>query len=118
MVTTSNSRLPRERERSGLGPVGLRFRSILVATECSPASGTALRLAARLAKLFHAKLHVLHATMPELYGVGLAGPVPELAMLDLETARENLHKYALRIPELRTVVHKEIVFLGSAAGRD
>jgi hypothetical protein len=56
--------------------------------------------------------------MPELYGVGLAGPVPELAMLDLETARENLHKYALRIPELRTVVHKEIVFLGSAAGRD
>jgi hypothetical protein len=33
--------------------------------------------------------------------------------LDLVTAQDNLHKYALRIPELRTVVHKEIVFLGS-----
>ena len=43
----------------------------------------------------------------------MQGPVPELALLDLTTARENLHKYAERIPELRTVVHKEIVFLGS-----
>ena len=113
MITTSGSRLPSERERSGLGPVGLRFRSILIATDCTPASATAVRLAARLAKQFHAKLHVLHATMPELYGVGMLGPVPELAMSDLRTARANLHKYALRIPELRTVAHKEIVFLGS-----
>ena len=33
--------------------------------------------------------------------------------MDLATARENLHKYAERHPELRTVKHKEIVFLGS-----
>jgi nucleotide-binding universal stress UspA family protein len=114
MIAISNYPLRRERYRSGLGPVGLRFRSILVATDCSPASATAVRLAARLAKEFHAKLHVLHAMIPELYGIALHGPVPELATLDLSTARENLHKYALRIPELRTVVHKEIVFFGSA----
>ena len=113
MIATSSTRLPRERERSALGPVGLRFRSILIATDCTPASAAAVRLAARLAKQFHAKLYVLHAMMPGLYGVGVQGPVPELALLDLTTARENLHKYALRVPELRTVVHKEIVFLGS-----
>jgi nucleotide-binding universal stress UspA family protein len=113
MIATPNCPLPRERERSALGPVGLRFRSILIATDCTPASAAAVRLAAPLAKQFHAKLYVLHATIPELYGVAMQGPVPELALLDLTTARENLHKYALRIPELRTVAHKEIVFLGS-----
>jgi nucleotide-binding universal stress UspA family protein len=50
---------------------------------------------------------------PELYGVAMPGPVPELVLSDLTVARENLHKYALRISELRTVMHKEIVFLGS-----
>jgi nucleotide-binding universal stress UspA family protein len=114
MVTISSSQSPKERERYGLGPVGLRFRSILIATDCSPASATAVRMAARLAKQFHAKLYLLHAMMPELFGVGVQGPVPELALLELTTARENLHKYALRIPEMRTVIHKEIVFLGSA----
>jgi nucleotide-binding universal stress UspA family protein len=114
MIPASDSRLSTELERSGLGPVGLRFRSILIATDCSPASATAVKLGARLAKQFHAKLYVLHAMMPALYGVAMAGPVPELALLGLRTAREDLHKYALRIPELRTVVHKEIVFLGSA----
>jgi nucleotide-binding universal stress UspA family protein len=66
-----------------------------------------------LAKQFHAKLHVLHAMMPELYGVGMRGPVPELALLNITTARENLHNYALRIHDLRTVKHQEIVVLGS-----
>ena len=113
MIASSIRPLPRDRERSGLGPVGLRFRSILVATDCSPASATAVRLASRLAKQFHAKLHVLHAMTPELYGVAMPGPVPELVQSDLTVARENLHKYALRVPELRTVVHKEMVFLGS-----
>jgi nucleotide-binding universal stress UspA family protein len=114
MIAISDRRLPRKGEESGLGPVGLRFRSILIATDCSPASATAVRLGARLAKQFHAKLYLLHAMMPELYGVAMPGPVPELALSNLRTAREDLHKYALRIAELRTVVHKEIVFLGSA----
>jgi nucleotide-binding universal stress UspA family protein len=113
MTTTSTSTAQSEHERSGLGPVGLRFRSILVATDCSSASATAVKMAARLAKEFHAKLYVLHAVMPELYGVGTPGAVPELAPADLQVSRQNLHKYAEHIAELRTVAHKEIVFLGS-----
>lgn len=112
MTTTSISATQSEHEGSGLGPVGLRFRSILVATDCCPASATAVKMAARLAKEFHAKLYVLHAVMPGLYGVGTPGPVPELAAVDLEVSSENLHKYAEHIPELRTVAHKELVFLG------
>ena len=61
MIATPSCPMPMERERSGLGPVGLRFRSILIATDCTPASAAAVRLAARLAKEFHAKLYVLHA---------------------------------------------------------
>ncbi len=114
MIRTSDSGLSTERERQGLGPVGLRFRSILIATDCSPASATAVRLGSRLAKQFHAKLYLLHAIMPELYGVAMPGPVPELALLNLRSARQNLRQYALRIPELRATAHNEIVFLGSA----
>jgi nucleotide-binding universal stress UspA family protein len=113
MITTSSNPIQKEHENSSLGPPGLRFRSILVATDCSPASATAVKLAARLAKEFHARLYVLHAILPELYGVAMQGPVPELQLMDLRNARENLHKYAEHIPELRTVKHKEIVFLGS-----
>ena len=89
MTTTSMSTAESEHERSGLGPVGLRFRSILVATDCSPASETAVKLAARLAKESHARLYVLHAVLPELYGVGMPGAVPELALMDLQNARRE-----------------------------
>lgn len=113
MITASSSPLQKKNEDHHLGPAGLRFRSILAATDCSPASATAVKLAARLAKEFHARLYVLHAVLPELYGVGVTGPVPELALMDLENARKHLHQYVEHIPELRTVKHKEIVFLGS-----
>jgi nucleotide-binding universal stress UspA family protein len=97
-----------------LGPVGLRFQSILVATDYSPASTTAVKLAARLAKEFHARLYVLHAVEPDLYASNVGGgPVPGLQLMNLQIERENLHKYAERIPDLRTVKHKEIAFLGS-----
>jgi nucleotide-binding universal stress UspA family protein len=115
MTTVPSNPLLMRSEGSGLGPTGLRFQSILVATDCSPASATAVKLAAQLAKEFHARLYVLHAIAPELYAANLCGPVPELELMNLETAHENLHKYAERIPHLRTVKHKEIVFLGSAA---
>ncbi len=113
MITASNRPLNKKDESHHLGPLGLRFRSILAATDCSPASNTAVKLAARLAQEFHARLYVLHAVLPELYGVGVTGPVPELALKDLENARTRLHEYNERIPELRAVKHKEIVFLGS-----
>ena len=115
MTTTVGSSLKKEHENPQLGPAGLRFRSILVATDCSPASEIAVRLAARVAKESHARLYVLHSILPELYGVGMRGPVPELALMDLQNARENLHRYVEHIPDLRTVKHKELVFLGSAS---
>ena len=65
-----------------------------------------------MAKESHARLYVLHSILPELYGVGMPGPVPELALIDVQNARENLHRYAEHIPDLRTVKHEEIVFLG------
>src|SRR5271154_6536768 len=101
MTAASTSSLQKEHENSRLGPMGLRFRSILVATDYSPASETAVKLAARLAKEFHARLYVLHAVLPELYGVGVTGPVPELALMELENARKHLHQYIEHIPELR-----------------
>ena len=67
MITASPSSAQKERENSRLGPVGLRFRSILLATDYSPASATAVKLAARLAKEFHSRLYVLHAVEPDLY---------------------------------------------------
>jgi nucleotide-binding universal stress UspA family protein len=113
MITVSSSSLQKEQESSRLGPAGLRFRSILVATDYSPASETAVKLAARLAKEFHARLYVLHAVEPDLYAINMAPPVPELALMNLRIAHKSLHKYAEHIPDLRTVKHKQIVFLGS-----
>jgi nucleotide-binding universal stress UspA family protein len=113
MTAASISSLQREHENSRLGPVGLRFRSILVATDYSPASATAVKLAARLAKEFHSHLTVLHAVEPDLPAADMAGPSPEIQLANLQFDRENLHAYAEHIPDLRSVKHKEIIFLGS-----
>ena len=115
MTTTVSSSPKKEHENPRLGSVGLRFRSIMVATDCPPTSEIAVKLAARLAKEAHARLYVLHSILPELYGVDMRGPVPELALMDLQNARENLHKYLEHIPDLRMVKHKELAFLGSAS---
>jgi nucleotide-binding universal stress UspA family protein len=113
MITAATSSSQKEHENSRLGPVGLRFRSILVATDYSAASATAVKLAGRLAKEFHTRLCVLHAVEPDLYAADTAGPVPDLQLANLQFERENLHAYTEHIPELRTVKHKQIVFLGS-----
>ena len=105
MVTPPN----KERENPRLGSAGLRFRSILVATDCSRTSEIAVRLAARFAKESHARLYVLHAILPELCVFDMREPVPEPALIDLQNARENLHNYVEHIPDLRTVKHNEIV---------
>ena len=112
MITTSNSQ-KKEHENPRLGSVGRRFGSILAATDCSPASEIAIKMAARLAKESHARLYVLHSLLPDFYAVDTQAPDPELALMDLQNARENLHKYVEHIPDLRAVKHQEIVFLGS-----
>ena len=115
MTTTTSSSPKKEQENPRLGSAGLRFRSILVATDCSQASETAVKLAARLAKEARAKLYVLHSTGPWLDAADMRCPAPELALLELQNARENLNKYVEYIPELRTAKHKKIVFPGSAS---
>ncbi len=114
MITAVSSSQKKEHENPRLGSVGLRFRSILVATDCTPASATAVKLAARFAKENHAKLGVLHSIMPDIYAVNM-GPFPMLDQINLQNARVNLHNYCEHIPELRTVKHEEIIFLGSTS---
>ncbi|HTZ59619.1 MAG TPA: universal stress protein [Acidobacteriaceae bacterium] len=92
----------------------LPFHAVLLATDCSPSSATVARIAAHFAKDSHAKLYVLHASEPELFGVSVAGPIPELAVMQLDNGRQELHKYAQHIPELRTLKHEESAFLGTA----
>jgi len=89
MITTVSSSPKKEHENPRLGSAGLRFRSILAATDCSPTSEIAVKMAARLAKESHARLYVLHSILPELYAVDMQGPVPELAEMDLQNARED-----------------------------
>jgi nucleotide-binding universal stress UspA family protein len=102
-----------QRKQHGMPHLGgLRFRSILVATDCTSSSTTAVKLAARFAKEFDAKLCVLHSVMPEIYNV-TRGPFAGLEQLNLENAPERLHKYDQHIPALRTVKHEEIILLGS-----
>jgi nucleotide-binding universal stress UspA family protein len=114
MLTVSSSSSQKQLDSTRLGPVGLRFRSILVATDYSPASTTAVKLAARLAKEFHARLYVLHAAEPDVYAANMGGcPLPDLQPANLQREREDLHQYAEHIPDLRSVKHKEIVLLGS-----
>src|ERR1700677_258997 len=112
MITASSSSSHQQHVSSRFGPVGLRFQSILVATDYSPASTTAVKLAARLAKEFHAKLYVLHAVEQDLYASNIGGG-PELQLMNLQPERENLHKYAERMADRRTMKHEEIAFLGS-----
>jgi nucleotide-binding universal stress UspA family protein len=112
MITASSSPSHQQHVSSRLGPVGLRFQSILVATDYSSAGTTAVKLAARLAKEFHARLYVLHAVEQDLYASNIGGG-PELQLMNLQPERESLHKYAKRIADLRTAKHEEIAFLGS-----
>jgi len=115
MITVSKNQTDGENATCRLGPVSLRFRSILVATDCTPASEKAVRLGARLAKEFHARFCLVQAISPEHYAVDMRGPFPELELQSLQLARENLQSYVQHFRELRTVKHREIVEFGSPA---
>ena len=111
MITAVSSSKRREYENPGLKSVRRRFRFIPVATDFTPASKTAVKLAAHFAKENHAKLVVLHSIMPDIYVLDM-GPVPTLDKIDLKNARANLRKYSEHIPELRTENIKTWSFWG------
>jgi nucleotide-binding universal stress UspA family protein len=91
----------------------LHIKGILVATELSESATLALKLAARLAKQFHSRLHVLYVVAPQLYITDTATLSTELQKVEVERAQEKLHEYASRIPEVRTTRHEEIALCGS-----
>jgi nucleotide-binding universal stress UspA family protein len=93
----------------------LHIKRMLVATDLSQPATRALKFAARLAKQLHSELHVLYTVMPQLY---LSEPAPisvELQKVEIDQARHELHRYAFRIPEVRTLKHEEIALAGPPA---
>jgi nucleotide-binding universal stress UspA family protein len=92
----------------------IQIRKILAATDLSDRATTALRIAARVAKRCHSKLCVLYAVTPEFYLADTTMLSSELQKLDLERAKQELHEYTRRIPEVRTTLHEEISAFGPA----
>ena len=115
MTTTISSSPKKEQENPRLGSAGLRFRSILVATDCSPGKSDRGKASCSNGKRVSCQAIRAAFDLPWLDGVDMRGPAPELALMDLQNARENLNRYVEHIPELRTAKHKKIVFPGSAS---
>jgi nucleotide-binding universal stress UspA family protein len=87
----------------------------LAATDFSDQATLALKMAARLAKQFHSRLHVLYVSSPQAYAPGAGVLVPALQQVDMALARKQLHDYVAKIPQVRTTKHEEIVSCGLAA---
>jgi nucleotide-binding universal stress UspA family protein len=112
MLTISHSSQP-DRENIHLATRRIQFRSILASTDLSAASTMAIKLAARFAMQFHAKLYTLHSIMPEADTMGVGEGFPPLEQVSVKNARADFRRYAMHIPELVTVKHEEMVVLGS-----
>lgn len=89
------------------------IKGILAATDYSEQATLALKIAARLAKQLRCRLHVVHSVEPQIYPAGAQGLTPILVEAEIKRAKEELHEYGLRIPELKVVKHEEIVLTGS-----
>ena len=109
MATTSSPHELREEGSPHLESTPMHIKAILAATDFSDQATLALKGAARLAKLFRSKLHVLYAEPPQVYTPGFDIQVPAMQEFDLDRARKQLHAYANKIPELRSIKHEEIV---------
>jgi nucleotide-binding universal stress UspA family protein len=92
----------------------LRIKRILVATDFSEQATLALRIAARLTKQFHSRLHVLYVASPQAYAPGVGTVLPALEALDIKAAQERMHEYAIAIPEVRCTKYEEMVLSGPA----
>lgn len=91
----------------------IQFKAILAATDFSDQATTALKIAARMAKLFHSRLHVVYAVTPEFYIADTTMLSSELQKIDAERGQQQLHEYTRRIPEVRTLLHEEIALCGA-----
>ena len=91
----------------------IHFKAILAATDFSDQATTALKLATHIAKLFHSKLQVVHAAMPEFYMGDTTMLSAELQKIETERGQQRLHEYTTKIPEVRSALHEEIVLCGT-----
>jgi nucleotide-binding universal stress UspA family protein len=89
-----------------LGASPLVVKEILAATDFSEEATLAVKVAARLAKQFGCKLHVLHAVAPQVF---VSGVTPRIERLDVENGQKRLHEYCARIAQLRLTKHDEVV---------
>jgi len=87
----------------------IHIKGILSATDLSESATRALKVAARLAKHLHSRLHVLHAIAPQVYVPGGAGLTPLLHEVDIKEAKAALHKYVVKVPEVRVLKHEELI---------
>jgi nucleotide-binding universal stress UspA family protein len=116
MSTTSSSPyIPPEQSIPHLDTFPVHIKNIVAAIDFSEQSIWAAKYAARLAKQLDSRLILLHVVLPELYMTRPALLAADLAKLELERGRNDLHEFASKIPEVRIMRHEESVLCGPAA---
>jgi nucleotide-binding universal stress UspA family protein len=111
MTASPSMQYPSEPAEPHLESTPIHIKNILLATDFSEQATEAAKVAAGLAKLLDARLHVLHAVPLQIYA---ADSTPVLQRLEVENAREALHSYAAKIPQLRTIKHEEVILTAPA----
>ncbi len=96
-----------------LETVRIRFRNILVATDFSPKSRKALRMAVAVARRFAAKVHLVHVATPVVYAADLS-MAPATMEISVTKAQASLKEWANH-PMLTGIKHREVVLEGALA---
>lgn len=91
----------------------IQIKTILAATDFSEPATAALKVAAQMAKLFHSRLQVAYAVMPELYMADTTELTSELQKIDVERGQQQLHEYIRKVPAVRSFLHQEIALCGA-----
>lgn len=112
-MSTSPSQTIQETS-SPLKTTPIHVKGILAATDLSEQATVALKVAARLAKKFHSRLHLLYTVSPQPYVANTAPLLAEMVKIDIERGQEELHAYTSKIAEVRTTRHEEITLCGPA----
>jgi nucleotide-binding universal stress UspA family protein len=112
MTASSSQETQQEKVTPHLETTTLHIKGILAATDLSEQATIALEFAARLAKQFHSRLHLLYTVMPQLYIANTAVLSAEVQKVEIDRAQEELRRYASKIAELRTLRHEEIALCG------
>ena len=112
MSTMTFTEHQKEADHVHLGTCPVRIKGILAATDFSKQATLALKIAARLAKQLRSRFYILHAIMPQAYAPGAGMLSPVLHEVDTKQAEEQLHRYTVKIPEVRTTKHEELVLNG------